>query len=48
MLSMTTLTARRSTGLDFVREFFAFVRTMIVANSSGDESSTGFSWPRGL
>ena len=46
---MTTLLAGRATSPGLVREFFAFLRSMILADSAtGDDSSTSFSWPRGL
>jgi hypothetical protein len=49
MLSMTTLLASRAASQGLVREFLAFLRTLIVADSqAGDDSSTRFCWPRGL
>jgi hypothetical protein len=40
--------AGRTTSQGFVREFLAFIRSMILADAAGDDSSTRFSWPRGL
>lgn len=45
---MTTLLAGRATSQSLMREFLAFIRSMILADTAGDDSSTGFSWPRGL
>ena len=45
---MTTLLAGRAPSQGLVRELLAFIRSMVLADTAGDESSTGFSWPRGL
>jgi hypothetical protein len=49
MLPMTTLIASRAVSKGLMREVLAFLRTLIVADSQADDdSSTRFSWPRGL